>query len=226
MFDGVWDFLKKKEDLLDAATVDCLMMLATGKEMFRIVTQALEQEVDVKVREQVATMDKQVNKDQIKVRKKVLEHLAVSRRVGLVRSLQLTTMVIDLERIGDYGKNMAELVDVLPAKLSFGAYQERFDQVQAKTLELFDMTRDAIRDDNENVARKVIAQYDTISKTCDGTVIELFESLSNGDTVNKSILGLALLLRYMKRTAAHLKNISTSVSNPYHRIGRRPKPGP
>ena len=224
MFRGLWEFLKNKENLLDDATVDCLMMLATGKEMFRIVTYALEQETDRKVRERVAAMDIQVNHEQEKVRKKVLEHLAISRRSGLLRSLQLTAMVIDLERIGDYGKNLAELVDVLPAKLQFGAYRKRYEMVQESTLELFDLTRDTIRDDDEILARQVVDRYDVISKTCDGTVMELIEKLGDGDTVNKSELGLALLLRYTKRVAAHLKNIATSVSNPYHRIGRRPGP--
>ena len=33
----------------------------------------------------------------------------------------------------------------------------------------------------------------------------------------------ALYLRYLKRMSAHLKNVATSVVNPYHRIGFREK---
>jgi hypothetical protein len=34
---------------------------------------------------------------------------------------------------------------------------------------------------------------------------------------------VALYLRYLKRVSAHLKNVATSVVNPYHRIGFREK---
>ena len=34
---------------------------------------------------------------------------------------------------------------------------------------------------------------------------------------------LAIYLRYLKRVSAHLKNVATSVVNPYHRIGFREK---
>ena len=43
-----------------------------------------------------------------------------------------------------------------------------------------------------------------------------------GETIEKSMLGLALLLRYVKRVAAHLKNICTAISNPFPAIGYRP----
>jgi phosphate uptake regulator len=35
----------------------------------------------------------------------------------------------------------------------------------------------------------------------------------------------ALYLRYLKRVSAHIKNVATSVVNPYYRIGFREKPG-
>jgi len=34
---------------------------------------------------------------------------------------------------------------------------------------------------------------------------------------------VALYMRYLKRVSAHLKNVATSVVNPYHRIGFREK---
>ena len=34
---------------------------------------------------------------------------------------------------------------------------------------------------------------------------------------------LALYIRYLKRVCAHLRNISTSIVNPFHRIGFREK---
>jgi hypothetical protein len=33
----------------------------------------------------------------------------------------------------------------------------------------------------------------------------------------------ALLARHLKRVSAHLKNVASSVVNPYHRLGYRPQ---
>ena len=42
------------------------------------------------------------------------------------------------------------------------------------------------------------------------------------EKVEKWVLGMAFLLRYLKRTAAHLKNICTAISNPFPEIGFKP----
>lgn len=48
------------------------------------------------------------------------------------------------------------------------------------------------------------------------------DSLSRGDTVT-----LALYVRYLKRVAAHLSNVLSSVLNPFELIGyREPLPEP
>ena len=49
-------------------------------------------------------MDKEVNALQIDVRKKVLEHLAINPQQDITASLILTTIIVDIERIGDYEK--------------------------------------------------------------------------------------------------------------------------
>ena len=221
MLDRMWETLKGKKNVIEEARSDCLRMLATGHEMFNLVVQTLERDLDVHVREKVAAMDKTINAEQQDVRKKIYEHLALSRARDLLQGLQLMIIVVDLERIGDYGKNMAEVVDMLPDKMSFGEYEDRYRQVQQGTLELFDLTRDALANGDEDKAREVLRRYDTISKICDGTLKEVITAEGYGDCVDKGKLGLVLLLRYMKRVSAHLKNIASAVINPFHRIGYR-----
>ncbi|MBL6975536.1 MAG: hypothetical protein ISR64_07390 [Deltaproteobacteria bacterium] len=221
MLDRMWETLKGKKNVIEEARSDCLRMMATGREMFNLVVQALEKDMDIQVREKVAGMDKTINAQQQDVRKKIYEHLALSRTRDLLQGLQLMTIVVDLERIGDYGKNMAELVDMLPDKMSFDKYEEHYREVQEGTLELFDLTRDALANGDEEKAREVLRRYDTISKICDGTLRGVITAEGYGDCVDKWKLGLVLLLRYMKRVSAHLKNIASAVINPFHRIGYR-----
>jgi phosphate uptake regulator len=49
------------------------------------------------------------------VRRKVLRYLAIAGTVDLVPGLVLTGIVIDIERIGDYTKNIAELATTYPS---------------------------------------------------------------------------------------------------------------
>jgi hypothetical protein len=61
-----------------------------------------------------------------------------------------------------------------------------------------------------------------ISRDADGLLNAIMETGSPDDTIQRRILGLVMLLRYLKRIAAHLKNICTAISNPFPKIGFRP----
>ena len=51
-------------------------------------------------------MDQEVNALQIDTRKKVLEHLTISPEQDVTASLVLITIIVDVERIGDFAKNI------------------------------------------------------------------------------------------------------------------------
>jgi phosphate uptake regulator len=223
MLERMWELLKGRQGLISAAWNDCLTMLVTDREMLLIVTEAMKQETDIKVREKVAAMDKQINAQQQEVRKKVFEHLVLSQGKDMLQGLQMLMIVIDLERIGDYGKNIAEVVDMVPSRLNFHQYEGRYNEVVAGTLEMFDLTLIALRDGNEAKAQEATQRYRSISQTCDGTLEEIVSAGGvPGDCIEQWKLGLVLILRYLKRVSAHLKNVCSSMVNPFHRIGYRP----
>ena len=68
----------------------------------------------------------------------------------------------------------------------------------------------------------MLDQYNWVNKTCDNAVVGLVKEedkeISSGDAVS-----LALYFRWLKRINSHLRNITTSVVNPFDRIGFRPK---
>jgi len=222
MIKNLWKILSSGDTLMKDARNDCLHMLDAGKEMFKIVSNALREETNKKDLKVVSRMDKTINQEQRDVRKKVFEHLAVSRGKDLIEGLQLTSVVIDLERIGDYTKNIAELVLTMPGKFDFGKYEGTYLSLHKKSLKMFDVVRQAFARDNEAKAREALGIYDDISKTCDGVVVEIFKKDAAGDSISKNYLAVVLLSRYMKRVNAHLKNVATSVINPVHMIGFRP----
>jgi len=222
MLGRLFDTLMKKKTLLDEARQEAVMMLMTDQRMFDLVMVALKEEAGQHIRSRIAAMDKEINRRQRDVRKKVFEHLTISSGSDLVEGLELITAVIDLERIGDYVKNIAELVEMLPGELNFGEFEHIYDDVQELATELFGLVISAFSKNDLDAARRAMEKYDRLSLLCDGTLERLLtEGGDDSETIEKRLIGLLLMLRYLKRVGAHLKNIASILVNPFHRIGYR-----
>ncbi len=223
MFDRIWEILRNSETLLDEAWRDCQGMLVRSRQMYEIVIQALTDETSERVLAQVAQMDRELNDSQREVRKKVFEHLALSRGADILHGLELATIVIDIERIGDYTKNIGELAEMLRSQMVFGKYEETYDQVRELVAEMFELTQQALAKRSTKKGKQAMDLYPEVSRLCDRTTRELIaEQGSECDSgVTRNDLGLVLLMRYLKRVAAHLKNACSAIVNPFHQIGFR-----
>ena len=58
-------------------------------------------------------LDRQINDDEITVRRMVLEHLAANPKGDLAAGVVLISTIIDIERVGDYAKNVYEQAERL-----------------------------------------------------------------------------------------------------------------
>jgi len=223
MWKEIWDVLRSSDTLLDEARRDALGMLDLAQEMFELVIEAMVEEAQEDCIVRIARMDRVLNDQQQQIRKKVFEYLAVSKGSDLLGGLVLTSVVIDLERIGDYTKNIGEAVCLLPAKMEFGEYTDPYESVVARTRDLFRKTRDAFASNDAEGAVEAADFYHGIKNDVDRLLHEIIEVEEPDETVEKWVLGLAFLLRYLKRAAAHLKNICTAISNPFPTIGYKPE---
>ncbi|MFH1532744.1 MAG: PhoU domain-containing protein [Pseudomonadota bacterium] len=210
-----------KQTLLDDARNETTLMITTDRRMFDLVLMAVHEDIHDHLRSRIAAMDKEVNEKQREVRRKVFAHLSISRGNDLLQGLELITAVIDLERVGDYTKNIAELVEMVPGVLNFGEQQAAFDKVEALVIEIFNLTTDAFVRSDIDAARKAMSRYNQLSMICDKTLENIVGELKDTDSLEKRKVVLVLLLRYFKRVGAHLKNIATILVNPFHRIGYR-----
>lgn len=218
MLDKLVSLLGSSEHLLETSRHDCLEMVRTAREMFLISTEALRGDITDEVWNRIARMDQEINRQQMNVRRNVFSHLAVARSSDLLTGLQLTSVVVDIERVGDYIKNIAELAMSTPAAVDFGAYSEGVERTERDMIALFDLTHDAIADADAKAANEVMVRYREMSVYCDRSLEEiLIDSPDEG--VERSLLVLVLHLRYLKRVGAHLKNAASVIVNPYHRIG-------
>ena len=83
----------------------------------------------------------------------------------------------------------------------------------------FDKTLEAIEKQDELLAKKLLETYkktvtDISDKIVDGII-------SNKIQINNTSQSASLVLyaRYLKRIGAHLKNITTTIVNPYDKVG-------
>jgi len=109
-----------------------------------------------------------------------------------------------------------------PQKLSSKLFDEKVFEMEKAVTENFDLTTKAFKEADENLAAKILSEYKWISKESDEILMAL---MNNEDAELKagSAVALALYIRQLKRINSHLKNISTSIVNPFHRIGYKPK---
>ncbi|GAB4259121.1 MAG: phosphate signaling complex protein PhoU [Deferrisomatales bacterium] len=214
----------KSQSLLDQAWNESFEMLEIDQRMFREAVRILRESDDLEIASDVRELDRRVNKYERDVRRKVLTHCAVAGgSADLPSAMVLVSVVIDIERIGDYCKNIVELAQHHPQRLSTGPFEAELDEVEGEVKERFERTIEVLRHHDVEGARELMATYrPEVSAVCDRIVDDLLEGKTNELTASDAA-ALALYARYLKRISAHLKNVASSVVNPFPRIGFKEK---
>lgn len=208
----------KGDSLLDKAFKQSYEMLNITKEMFVEGTSSLRERDDSKLKTTIYEQDIAVNKFEREVRKNVFNHLTVAGMEDIYSGLVLVSIIIDIERLGDYTKNILELAENHPKKLKGGKYSKDLKKIEDAITDSFLMVKQSFEEADTEKASKLLNDYDWINRLCDQHVIDYIkekdDSLSPCDAVT-----LALYYRFLKRINSHLRNIASSVVNPFHRIG-------
>jgi len=208
----------RKDSLLDKAFRQSSEMLDISKEMFLKAKGTLRREDARPVVTSVYDQDKRINKYQRNVRKRVLQHLSVAGPDQLPSGLTLINVIIDIERIGDYTKNMIELAENHQGRLEAGNCEKDLTRVETAVEDAFTRLRHILETSDDGSAEALIEEYLWINPLCDeriaGYVTEADKSVSCANAVT-----LALYFRYLKRIHSHLRNVATCVYRPFHKIG-------
>ena len=212
----------KSNTLMDKAFERSFNMLNLTKEMFLKAKDVLRYSDHNQLDMDIHDTDLEVNKYQIEVRKDVLNHLILTSGEDLTSGLALVSIVIDIEQIGDRTKNIAELTLDHISRLDGGIFEEGVKSIENGIEECFSKVIYCFEHDNEEEARKLIADYKWISVEIEKIISKLVKE-KDPSFDSRTAVALALYLHLMKRINSHLRNIATSVVNPYHRIGYKPK---
>lgn len=205
----------KKHDLLNNA-------LDNIKEMFRLIyinyalaMTALIEDLDQQ-KAMIYSNDKKINELEKDVRRKILEHLTLNPKQDLSYSLIMITVVKDLERIGDYLKNVIELAVENPDKLTINPYTSDLVRIKDMLGKKLEEAESVFISSDEKRAKEIYDFSREVSTKTDAIILHILND--EGQEVKDAVL-TALLTRYLKRISSHLANIMTSILNPFHLMG-------
>ena len=214
----------KSEDSLSQAWTSSNEMLTLSHVMFTDSIGALRSGEKNKVIKSIKQRDTDINKYQRDIRKKVVTYYSISKDVtNLDSGLVLINMVVDIERIGDYTKNILDLAKHHPKKFVSEKISDDLRVVEKAVIERFGNTIKAVEEMDEEVAKELIKSYRSdLGKLSDNLVASSISGkLQIGEEHKAS--SMVLYARYLKRIGAHLKNITSVVVNPFESIGYNTK---
>ena len=219
MFDRVIS-LWKSEDLLSQAWEESFQMMVLSNEMFSAAIRYLRRGENIKTLKNLKKRDREINKFQKSVRKKVVTHFSISQKVeDFPSGLVLLNIVIDVERLGDYTKNILDLAihypDPLVSEECLSSLREIEDDIQSR----FADTIVAIEQQDEKIAKKLLKSYRKSFSSISDKIVNNGISRQKKYKDQKEAAAVTLYARYLKRVGGHLKNITTTMLNPFEEIG-------
>ena len=214
MFNSLMNFWKGK-DFLSQVIDDFSAMLDHSENIFTMVSRALlENDKPENLKDTVYEVDKTINRLERSIRLRIVEHLTLQPTVDTSMCLCLMSVVKDAERIGDYTKNLFEVIELLEKPIDRATFDTYFNGMNDNILKLFKDTKKAFIQEDDAKAKATYQLESRVVKECDAILINLAAS----DLSTNEGVCYALVARYFKRIAAHLVNISTSVVLPISQL--------
>ena len=215
--------LFRRRDLLHEAFERSSEMLRDSHSIIEAACRSLRDQDDTSIDVDVYAVDQRINAYEREVRRKVFTHLSLSDGDDLNVALVLVSIVIDLERLGDFAKNIVELAQHHPSRLECGGLETTVREAETTVEHMFSLLLQAFPDNDETLAKNVMEAHWPVARAINQQLCAAVAGqeigLSGSDAVTT-----VLYLRYLKRISAHLMNIASSIVNPFERIGFDPRP--
>ena len=206
-----------REDNWSTDLVDMIMeMLDLGASMYEYTIGVLMSgEADDDPQHKLYNRDIRINKLERKIRRRIVSHLSVQgSRAEVPSALIFMNVVKDAERIGDYVKNLHEVIGMQPENPDLAFYQEHLGAAAATISQLFTQTREAFLESDEEMAGKVIKKAKAQGREYE----DMIRKITTSDMGTQNAVCLVLALRFFKRLVAHMSNICSTVVMPVDMI--------
>ena len=110
---------------------------------------------------------------------------------------------------------------VHPDRLSGRMFEDSLQKIETAVKDNFMCTKEYIQTSDVKRAGELLKRYEWVNPECDERTVELIQykdrRIKSGDAAT-----LVLYIRSLKRINSHLRNITTSIVNPFDRIGFKP----
>ena len=196
------------ENFADMLKIACRMTLSAGEIYFGGKASAEE-------RTAIYDDDVRVNKLERNIRKQVVAHLSMKGTSGDVPySLLLMSLVKDVERIGDYAKNLSEVIDIQSAPLPDDEIMQELQEIRHNVESSFKATSEVFASSDHERATQMIQQGRDMAHRSEALVRRISRSSYDAGVTTALVLGT----RYYKRIGGHVLNVLSSVVMPLHKV--------
>ncbi len=165
-------------------------------------------------RTKIYKQDVAVNKLERTIRKQVIAHLSLGNSASLPYCLLLMSLVKDVERIGDYAKNLSEARELHPQPLPDDKILAELKEVRDSVNLEFTQTADVFRTSDRERALELTREGRDLTHRCEAIVTLVAQSEYDAATATSVVLAA----RFYKRIAAHVLNVLSSVVMPLHKL--------
>jgi phosphate uptake regulator len=163
----------------------------------------------------VYKQDVKVNQLERKIRKAVVAHLSFPENTKSVPyGLALMSLVKDVERIGDYAKNLGEVRDFFTGELPDDERVAELREIRSAVEESFAATPEVFAKAKRESALSFLQYGQDVARRCDGLVESIAQSSYDAATAAALVLGT----RHYKRINGHILNVLSSVVMPLHKL--------
>lgn len=206
-------FRRPEESGLENIESQVQRMVNDARHTFDLALSAVTGGAVETVADEIRETDRQINATEVEIRRALLVHASVHGGVDTPEVLAFMNMIKDLERIGDYNKNIFDLAE---EGVSFTESSELEtilslrDEVSSRISLMGEIL--SVRD--EERARTYIERGDEMRKDFDRRVNELLHSTEAAVTA----VPKALLFRFLKRVSAHSSNVVSAVVMPVDQL--------
>jgi len=199
---------------LDRIEEKIQQMLLHDRRQYELAMSALLGEVvAADVNRELRASDRKVNELEREIRRELLVHASVFGGINTPAVLIYMSIVKDIERIGDYAKNLLDLA-LDGVDLRNGPNVDHWVTLKAEILTQIDDTAIAFRLRDEEMSRQILTRCGRRLREFDAEVSILVRS----EGTEPVAVGRALAHRYLKRIVAHLMNVLTAVVMPADKL--------
>ena len=204
--------IMRKGDLVEQAIEETAVMVSNAKKVYEEAVATLKESREPEF--DIYAVDREINDSEKSIRRKLLENMAINPRQDIVASLVVTSIIIDIERIGDYSKNIYELNQIRTSKKT-NIDSELLKQANFLA-DQFDAINNAFGLGDPDKGKILMDRLDPVRKFFEKYIRDIIHQ--SNISIENAVIN-TLFARYLKRVGAHLENIASGIVNPFDRIG-------